>query len=204
MLLLDALEKMRWSVCWTLSKKSLRSQGKWAEVFSVSGSWEQTLNKLPLMLVISVYPWISPASLDFLFVPSVCQWWPGSTRSAAQLVSFIRIFYCSAHSGTTHNADVGPAVTGSHAVTGSLLEPSIKIPICFWLLAACSSSELGNSLSFVVLNCPFVAILEWKLEWACEEPRNRWGMDKLKDLVLSFSLQHRAKIAWKLTHPSLY
>lgn len=161
------------------------------------------------MLVISVYPWISSASLHFLLVPALCQRWPSSTCSAAQLVSFIRIFYLSAHNDTTFNADVGPAVTGSHAVTGSSLEPGIKIPICFWLLAGCSSSELRSSLSFLVWSCPFAAvgeaaIPEWKLDLACEEPRNRWGMDKLKDLILSFSSQHRAKILWKRTHPSLY
>lgn len=160
-------------------------------------------------MVISVYPLISSASLDFLLVPAVCQWWPSSTCAAAQLVSFIRTFYLSAHSGTTFNADVSPAVTGSHAVTGSLLEPGIKIPICFWLPAGCSSSELKNSLSFLVLNCPFAAVgeaalPEWKPDSACEEPWNRWGMDKLKDLILSFSLQHRARIPCKLTHPSLY
>lgn len=174
---------------------------QWA--FLLRSSWKQTLNLLPLMLVIPVYPWIIALQVWLSFL---CQWWPSST--VLQLRLFIRIFYCSTHSGTTHNADVGPAVAGSHAMTGSLLEPGIKIPICFWLLAGCSSSELGNSLSFLVLNCPFAAvgeaaIPEWKPELACEEPWNRWGMDKLKDSVLSFSLQHRAKIPWKLTHPSL-
>lgn len=145
-------------------------------------SWERALNELPLMLVISVYPWISSASLHFLLVPPVCQWWPSSTCLQLSLYPLSGYFTLL----PTYNADVGPAMTGSHAVTGRLLEPGLKISICFWLLAGCSSSELGNSLSFLVLNCPFAAVgeaatPEWKPESACEEPRNRWGMDKLKD-----------------------
>lgn len=172
--------------------KCLRSLGKRSEAYSVSSSAALFLGADIELFDLSVYPWISSASLDFLLKAPVCQWWHSGSVSAAQLTAFIRIFYYSTQNGINYKADIGPVMTHSHHATGSLLEQGIKTSICFWSLAGCSLFELGNDLSFLVLNCPFIAVGEaaipkWKLELAYEEPRNRWGawhgQTRLKSLL---------------------
>lgn len=167
--------------------KCLRSLGKRSEAYSVSSSAALFLGAdielfdFDVSFDLSVYLWISSASLDFLLKAPVCQWWHSGSVSAAQLPAFIRIFYYSAQNGISYKADICPVMTHSHHATGNLVEQGIKTSICFWSFAGCSLFELGNGLSFLVLNCPFIAVGEaaipkWKLELAHEEPRNRWGM----------------------------
>lgn len=76
MLLLDISEKMKWSVCWTFSVRSLRSHGKRSEGFSVSVSAAQFLEADVEFVAFDVGDTClslnySSASLAFLLVPVV-------------------------------------------------------------------------------------------------------------------------------------